>query len=313
MRVLVTGGAGFIGSHLVDRLVERGDEVTVFDDLSTGRREFVAPEAHFVELDITGAGLDEAYAQARPEAVLHLAAQKNVRLSLRDPQFDAEANVVATVRLLDLAQRHGARQFVFASTGGAIYGNADELPTPETADVRPISPYGVAKRAAELYLGCYQRLYGLRGAAVRYANVYGPRQLRGSEAAVVPSFLEALLDGRAPRIFGDGEQTRDFVFVDDVVSASLAALDYEGPDGVFNVGTGAETSVNELFRRLADLSGVGGVAEHGEPIPGEVRRSAISPEKPGRMLGWRPAVSLHAGLSRTLAWFTEYTRGGCAR
>lgn len=306
MRVLVTGGAGFIGSHLADRLVERGDEVTVFDDLSSGHRDFVPAAARFVELDITGPDLPKAYAAARPEAVLHLAAQKDPRRSVQEPLFDAEVNVVATLRLLDLAREHGTKQFVFASTGGAIYGDADELPTPETATLRPLSPYGVAKRAAELYLGCYRQLHGLRGAVVRYANVYGPRQLRSGEAAVVPIFLECLLDRRPPRIFGDGEQTRDFVYIDDVAAATLAALDYDGPDAVFNVGTGIETSVNELFRRLAQITGHDGDATHADAVPGEVRRSAVSPEKAARVLGWRPAVDLGTGLDRTYDWLADH-------
>jgi UDP-glucose 4-epimerase len=198
MRALVTGGAGFIGSSVADRLLARGDEVTIFDDLSSGHREFISPQARFVQLDITRPELDAAFAEARPEAVFHFAAQKDPRRSVREPLFDAEVNVIASIRLLELARQHGTARFVFASTGGAIYGDSDQVPTPETAPLRPLSPYGVAKRCTELYLQCYAQLHGLRGAAVRFSNVYGPRQLRSGESAVVPIFLEMLLNGRAP-------------------------------------------------------------------------------------------------------------------
>jgi len=306
LRVIVTGGAGFIGSHIVDVLLERGCEVTVIDDLSNGRREFVDPRANLAVINIQDEGVAQVFAASRPEAVIHCAAQKDPITSVRQPLEDCRTNVLATLNLLELCREHGVGHFVLASTGGAIYGNAPEIPTPESCRPQPISPYGVGKRAAELYLQCYRETHGLRGAAVRYANVYGPRQLRTGESAVVPIFFEAMLNGVPLRIYGQGEQTRDFVYVSDVTDATLAALDYTGPDAVFNVGTGVETTINELFRRAAAQVGYEGEPNHAPERPGEVFRSCLDCRHAKEVLGWEAQTPLDEGLAQTLEWLREH-------
>src|SRR6059058_4302514 len=241
MRAIVTGGAGFIGSHVVDALLERGYEVHVLDDLSTGKRERVAEGARLHLADIREP--DDVFDAVRPDAVFHLAAQADVRVSVERPDFDADVNVLGTARILEAARRHDA-QIVFASTGGAIYGEC-EGPAPETAERRPLAPYGTSKLCGEEYLATWNRLYGTGHVALRFGNVYGPRQEPHGEAGVVAIFMGRLRDGGAPTIYGDGSQTRDYVFVGDVVRAMLAAFEHKG-GGVFNVGTGTETSVLEL-------------------------------------------------------------------
>jgi UDP-glucose 4-epimerase len=292
----VTGGAGFIGSHLVDALVARGDDVLVVDDLSTGRRERVNPEARFLELDIRDReGVAGAWAADRPEVCFHLAAQADVRVSVADPARDAEVNVLGTINVLHASRDHGA-QVVFSSTGGAIYGECEE-PAPETAPREPISPYGTSKLAGEEYLAMANRLYGDGHVALRFGNVYGPRQDPHGEAGVVAIFFGRLAEGRPPRIFGDGLQTRDYVYVGDVVRATLAAAGKAG--GVFNVGTGTETSVVDLAQACMVASGV-----RLEPVfeaarLGELGRSVLDPALAERELGFRTEVGLEAGLAET--------------
>jgi UDP-glucose 4-epimerase len=297
---VVTGGAGFIGSTLVDALVERGDEVHVVDDLSSGRREQVAAGARLHVLDIREP-LAEALADARPEIVFHLAAQIDVRRSVADPVADAATNVLGTLQVLELARAHDA-QVVFASTGGAIYGECD-APATEAAERRPDSPYGTSTLAAEEYLAAWNRLYGTGHVALRLGNVYGPRQDPHGEAGVVAIFLSRIRDGERATIFGDGSQTRDYVFVQDVVRAFVAAVGADG--GVFNVGTGIETSVRELWQGCTEAAGIAADAENAEPRLGELQRSSLDAGRAERTLGWRAEVDLPAGLRRTWEWFQE--------
>jgi UDP-glucose 4-epimerase len=300
VRAIVTGGAGFVGSHVVEALLARGNEVTVVDDLSTGRRENLVDGVPFVEQDIREP-LDEVFADARPEVVFHLAAQIDVRRSVADPAHDADVNVLGTIRVLEAARRHDA-QVVFSSTGGAIYGECDAGPAAETAERLPISPYGTSKLAAEEYLGAYNRLYGAGHVALRYGNVYGPRQDPHGEAGVVAIFFNCFLSETTPKIYGDGRQTRDYVFVGEVAQATLAAA---GHVGVYNVGTGRETSVLELYGLCRSAAGVDVEAEHAPPRPGELQRSALDPSLTERELGWRARRDLAGGLRETWAWISS--------
>jgi UDP-glucose 4-epimerase len=307
MRALVTGGAGFIGSHLVDALVAEGDEVLVLDDLSSGRREnlegAMAAGAELLEGDVTdGEVVDRAFELARPELVFHLAAQIDVRRSVSDPRFDLDVNVGGTVGLLERARAGGVARFVFASTGGAIYGEGAgrDLPLDEDSACLPDAPYGQSKLAAEGYLSLYQRLHGLETIALRLGNVYGPRQDPHGEAGVVAIFTTAMLEGRAPTVFGDGEQTRDYVYASDVAAAFVAASRASAA-GPLNIGTGTETSVLELGRRIAAAAGAEFAAEHAPARPGEVQRIAIDASRAASELGWRASTSLERGVELTVA------------
>jgi UDP-glucose 4-epimerase len=294
VRAVVTGGAGFIGSHVVDALVARGDEVHVVDSLATGKRENVPEQAELHERDVREP-LAELFDAVGPDAVFHLAAQADVRVSVDRPAFDAEVNVVGTLNVLEAARPHQA-QVVFASTGGAIYGECDE-PAPESAPREPISPYGTAKLCGEEYLQMYNRLYGTTHVSLRYGNVYGPRQDPHGEAGVVAIFLGALARGEKPRIFGDGLQTRDYVYVGDVARATVSALGQRG--GIFNVGTGRETSVVELFELCRRVAGSETDALHAEPRLGELRRSSLDPALAATELGFTAMVGLEDGLHAT--------------
>jgi UDP-glucose 4-epimerase len=309
LRALVTGGAGFIGSHLVDALVQRGDDVVVIDDLSSGRRENLAAAlgvgASLLEADVSDRGaVDRAFEEHRPELVCHLAAQIDVRRSIEDPAFDLAVNVGATINLLDAARRGDATRFVLASTGGAIYGEGADraLPLDEGAERRPDAPYGQSKLAAEGYLSLYHRLYGLSTAALRLGNVYGPRQDPHGEAGVVAIFTGALLEGGTPRVFGDGRQTRDYVYVGDVVAAFLAAAATDAA-GAFNVGTGVETDVLRLGEVIASLCGVPFEPEMAPARLGEVQRISIDPALALDRLGWRAERTLDQGLDSTVESF----------
>jgi UDP-glucose 4-epimerase len=306
MRCLVTGGAGFIGSNLVDALLARGDAVTVVDDLSTGRRgnldAALAGGAELAELDIReGAALAELATAARPEVVFHLAAQIDVRKSIADPAFDASINVGGTANVLEAARLAGAGRVVFTSTGGAIYGEGEgrALPLAEDAPLAPEAPYGQSKFAGEGYLALYERLYGLSTVSLRLGNVYGPRQDPLGEAGVVAIFCGRLRAGERPTVYGDGRQTRDYIYVGDVVAAALAAAESEA-GGPINVGTGIETDVLELARRLGELGGEGFEPELAPARPGEVQRISIDPGRAERELGWRAVTGLDKGLRLTL-------------
>ena len=307
MKSLVSGGAGFIGSNLVDALLARGDEVTVIDDLSTGRAQnldaALAAGARMVEADIRdGDGVARVFEEARPEAVFHLAAQIDVRRSVADPAFDASINVGGTANMLESARVAGTNRFVNISTGGAIYGEGDgkELPLSEGAAVEPLAPYGQSKFAAEGYVALYRRLYGLSGVSLRLGNVYGPRQDPLGEAGVIAIFCGRLRDGGAPTVFGDGRQTRDYIYVGDVVNAMVAASGSES-GGAINVGTGRETSVLELVDLLRELDGSAQFEPEFAPArAGEVQRISIDASRAGAELGWSAGTGLEDGLRLTL-------------
>ena len=307
MRVLVTGGAGFIGSNLVDALLLRGDEVTVVDDLSTGRlanlEGALAAGAELVELDIRDAERLAALARERkPEAICHLAAQIDVRKSLEDPFFDASVNVGGTANVLEAARSCECGRVVSISTGGAIYGEGDgqRLPLAEDAPLAPLSAYGQSKLGAEGYVGLFERLYGTSGVSLRLGNVYGPRQDPLGEAGVIAIFCGLLREGKRPTVFGDGTQTRDYIYVGDVVSAILAAAG-ASVGGAINIGTGVETTVLDLARALGELGDDAGFEpEFAPPRTGEVQRITIDAGRAGRELGWRPEVGLDEGLRLTL-------------
>ena len=302
MKVLVTGGAGFIGSHVTDVFLDGGHEVWALDDLSSGRRENLRPEARLVVADIRSPEAARLLESGGFEVMCHLAAQMDVRRSVTDPRFDADVNVGGFLNLLEAARKSGVRKVVFSSTGGAIYGEQDVYPAPETHPTRPVSPYGVSKASGELYLGYYRAQYGLRSVALRYANVYGPRQNPHGEAGVVAIFSERLLRGETCIVNGTGQQTRDFVYGHDVARANLLAAtgDVEGP---INVGTGIETDVNRLYALLADAAGTARPAKHAPAKPGEQMRSSVDPSRAAEVLGWRPTVVLEEGLRRTVDWF----------
>jgi UDP-glucose 4-epimerase len=304
MRILVTGGAGFIASHLVDAFVAAGHQVSVLDDLSSGRRENLNPQAHFYQLDVQDPAVAEVFGREQPEVLCHHAAQMDVRRSVADPMFDARVNLVGLLNLMEQGRRNDLKRVLFASTGGAIYGEQETFPAPETHKTEPVSPYGVAKLASERYLFFYWVTYGISYAALRYANVYGPRQNPHGEAGVVAIFAEKLLRGEQPVINGDGRQQRDYIHVSDLVRANLAALTSEFV-GAVNLGTGIETDVNALFHHLCKFCGSTASEQHGPAKPGEQRRSVIDSSLARRALGWQPQVSLEEGLQQTVAFFRE--------
>jgi len=302
MRILVTGGAGFIASHVTDAFVAARHQVSVLDDLSSGKRENLNPKAAFYHLDVQDPGVAEVMRRERPEVLCHHAAQMDVRRSVADPVLDAKINLVGLLNIMEHGRANGLKRVLFASTGGAIYGEQDVYPAPETHKTEPISPYGVAKLASERYLFFYSVAYGISYAALRYANVYGPRQNPHGEAGVVAIFAEKLLRGEQPMINGDGKQTRDYVYVGDLVRANLAALTSDFT-GAINLGTGIETDVNTIFQQLRGLVGSAAPEQHGPAKPGEQLRSVIDNRLAQRVLGWRPEVSLQDGLRETLAFF----------
>lgn len=301
MKILVTGGAGFIGSHLVDRLIQEGHELVIVDNLSTGKRRNINRAAEFYRLDIQSSRLARVFRNERPSLVMHLAAQMDVRRSVDDPIYDAQVNILGTVNVLQQAANHGARKVIFASSGGAIYGDQEVFPASESHPTQPLSPYGISKLSGEHYLAYFQRLSGIQCVALRFANVYGPRQDPEGEAGVVAIFTRKLLNGEQAIINGNGRQTRDFIFVDDVVEAHLEVIGKE-VQGTYNVGTGEETTVNELFRILADQIRPGAKELHGPAKKGEQIRSVIDAGKL-RQLGWEPKTSIRDGLARTIEYF----------
>ena len=304
MKTLVTGGAGFIGSNLVDALVDQGDQVTVLDNLSTGRRQnldsAIGNGAELVELDVRDAeAVAEAVGRAQPEVIFHLAAQIDVRKSVADPANDSRVNVEGTINVLSAAHVHGVRRVVNTSTGGAIYGEGQIIPAPEEHPVAPESPYGLSKFCAENYCALFTRLHGLSTISLRYGNVYGPRQDPLGEAGVIAIFCGKLLEGGRPKIFGDGRQTRDYVFVGDVVDANLRGAGSDAT-GAFNVGRGVQTSVLDIVDVLAGQSDNGFEADHAPARSGEVQHIALDPSRTKAELGWEAQVDLEQGLARTL-------------
>jgi UDP-glucose 4-epimerase len=306
IRILVTGGAGFIGSHTVDALVAAGGyQVSILDDLSAGKREQINPQVSVNRADLCDASAVKAViGRERPEIIVHLAAQMDVRRSVADPPFDAQVNLVGFLNLMEAAREQGLKRVIFASTGGAIYGEQEVFPCDEEHPRRPVSPYGVAKYSTEAYLFFYRVQYGIDYVALRYANVYGPRQDPHGEAGVVAIFCGRILEGQPCRIYGDGGQTRDYVYVGDVVQANLAALSSQ-VSGAFNIGTGVETDVNQLYRALAEAAGTKAAPIYGPARPGEQRRSVISAARAARELAWTPQVALSDGLARTYTFFKE--------
>jgi UDP-glucose 4-epimerase len=303
-KVLVTGGAGFIGSHVAAALAERGYRVHVLDDLSSGLRANVPEPAVLHEMDVRDPAVVDLFRSERFEILVHHAAQMDVRRSVADPVFDADVNLRGLLNLMEAGRASGLKKVIFASTGGAIYGEPAYVPQDEEHPLRPLSPYGVTKLASEKYLYYYKHVHDIPFVALRYGNVYGPRQNPHGEAGVVAIFCNLLLDGGQPVIHGDGEQTRDYVFVSDVVRANLAALDSKHT-GVFNVGTGLETSVNRLFSRLRDELAPAVREEHGAAKAGEQRRSVLSFERARNLLGWQPVINVKDGLRMTAAWFRD--------
>jgi UDP-glucose 4-epimerase len=302
VRILVTGGAGFIGSHVVDRYVALGHDVAVFDNLSSGFREFVHPAARFIHADLTDAdAVEAAVAATGPEIVNHHAAQIDVRRSVSDPVFDATTNILGGLRLLEACTRHGVRKFVYASTGGALYGEGRSLPATEEHPVNPEAPYGVSKHTLEHYLYLWKLLHGLDYTVLRYPNVYGPRQNPHGEAGVNAIFIGLMLHGKPPRIFGTGEQVRDYLYVDDVVEGNVLALE-RGSGEMVNLGTGVGTSVNDIVRELKRIIGFPGEAIHEAARPGEIQRIYLDATRAKQVLGWGPRVEFSEGLRRTVEW-----------
>lgn len=304
MKILVTGGAGFIGSHVVELLVGEGHEVAVVDNLSSGKAENIAPRAVFFNNDLNVHGkIREIFSRGGFDVVYHLAAQINVRKSIKEPLEDARINILGTLNLLELCREFKIKHFIFSSTGGAIYGDGAEIPTTENAEKRPISPYGCAKLAIENYLHFYSKVYGLKFSSLRYSNVYGPRQNSEGEAGVIAIFLKNMFCKKNPTIFG-GIQTRDFVYVGDVARANLLVLEDEGSE-VYNVGTGSETDIIGIFGKLNNFFGHKLKAEYKDKFEGEQMRSCLSFEKIRNKLGWKPEIGLNEGLRRSYEWFLE--------
>ena len=310
MKLLITGGAGFIASHIADACVAKGHQVIILDDLSSGTMHNVNPKAAFLQADVRDDALADLFGRERFDAVIHHAAQMDVRKSVADPGFDASVNILGSINLLEQSQKSGVKRFIFASTGGAIYGEQDYFPADEEHPVRPLSPYGIAKLSVEKYLFYYAEVHGMQYVSLRYGNVYGPRQNPHGEAGVIAIFAEKMLAGGQPVINGEGLQSRDYVYVGDVVSANIFALGHDR-SGIFNVGTGIETDVNTLFRSIRELSGSSCKEEHGPAKKGEQLRSVLDARLLNRTFGWSPETALADGLKKTVDYFKA--RGEFAR
>jgi len=302
MKIIVTGGAGFIGSHITDALLTAGHDVAIIDNLSTGRRENLNPGAKFYHADIRDKAVSDIFAAEKPDVVCHQAAQVSVRYSVADPCADADINIVGSINLLENCRIHGVGRMTFASSGGAIYGEQDVFPAPESHAFHPCSPYGTAKLSVEFYMDYYRQVFGLSYAALRYSNVYGPRQDPHGEAGVVAIFVGLMLEGKTPTVNGDGGQTRDYVYVKDVVAANVAAIEGNAVGG-FNIGTGIETSVNGLYDVIKEKTGYAGGNVHAPAKAGEQYRSVLDAAYAKASLGWSPKTSLGDGISETVAFF----------
>jgi UDP-glucose 4-epimerase len=303
MKILVTGGAGFIGSHVVDAYIEQGNEVIIVDDLSTGRISNLNPKARFYQVDIRSPQLGDVFEAERPDIVNHHAAQMNVRRSVADPLFDADVNILGSLKLIEYAKSYQVRKFVYISTGGAVYGEPEYLPCDESHPINPICQYGASKHTVEHYLYMYHVNYGLDYTVLRYPNVYGPRQDPHGEAGVVAIFSGQMLAGEQVVINGDGEQTRDYVYVGDCALANMAVTHQEAATGVYNIGSGKGTSVNEIFSGLRDITGYKLAPLYGPAKVGETRYIYLNADKVSRELGWKPTVSLEDGLRKTVEYF----------
>lgn len=303
MKILVTGGAGFIASHLTDAFINEGHSVTVLDNLSTGFEKNINPKAKFIKADICDKNLSELFDEEKFDVVNHHAAQMDVRKSVADPAYDANTNIIGTLNLLQNCIKTGVKKFMFASTGGAVYGEQNYFPADENHPTSPLSPYGISKLAVEKYLYFYKVQYNLNYTVLRYANIYGPRQNAMGEAGVVAIFTTKLLNGEQPVINGSGKQTRDYVYVGDVVKANLLTLLNNSESEIFNVGTGKETDVNELFHSLNNLIGSNKEEKHGPAAPGEQMRSVITSEKIFKKFNWKPSTLLGNGLKKTIEFF----------
>ena len=302
MRVLVTGGAGFIGSNIVDALISAGHEIAIIDNLSTGKEENINPEASFFHIDITDfEALEGIFQNFKPEIVFHVAAQIDLRKSVEEPSFDAEVNVVGSVNLFSLCIQYGVKRIIFSSTGGALYGEREKIPANENSSIEPLSPYGVSKYCTEQYLNYFKRLYGIERVILRYGNVYGPRQDPFGEAGVIAIFTNKILNGETLTVYGDGNQTRDYIFIEDVVRANLLSI--EGKEGIYNIGTNVETSVNhiiELFSKILekDIKPI-----YTQPRKGEVYRISLNTEKAKMELGFEVKFTFEEGLRKTIQWY----------
>lgn len=303
MKVLVTGGAGFIGSNIVDLLIDEGYEVVIVDNLSSGKEENINKKARFYKIDIQDQELESVFREEAPDYVSHHAAQKDVRVSVNDPIYDAKINILGTLNILQNCVKYGVKKIVFASTGGAIYGEQDIFPAPETHPARPISPYGITKLVAEHYMFYYKTVHGLDYVSLRYSNVYGPRQDPYGEAGVVAIFIQKMSNGEPLVIYGDGEQTRDFVYVGDVAKANVMAIENSAGENVLNIGTGIETSVNQLFDSLKEIIHPSIEKKYASARQGEQKRSVIDSALARRSLKWQPEVAMMDGLTRTFKYF----------
>ena len=306
MKILITGGAGFIGSHIADRLIAKGAAVTVIDNLSTGFESNINASAKFIRADITDfKNIEKIFIDERPDIIYHLAAQIDVRKSVSDPMFDAQTNIMGTLNLINLSAAHKIKKFIFSSTGGAIYGDTDIRPTPESHPEWPLSPYGIAKLAADKFLNYYNEISGFKYVSLRYGNVYGPRQNPHGEAGVVAIFLNKMLKNEQPVINGDGEQTRDYVYVEDVVKANILALENENIDkvGIYNVGTSVEISVNDLFKEINKNFDNKYEEVHGPAKLGEQKTSCLSYEKIKKDMNFIPKTDFSEGIKKTYEWF----------
>ena len=308
MKILVTGGAGFIGSHVVDRYIQHGHQVVIVDDLSTGRESNLNPAAVFYRLDIRDAALEDVFVRERPDAVNHHAAQMDVRRSVAEPGFDADVNVLGSINLLECARRHEVQRLIYISTGGAVYGEPEYLPCDESHPINPICPYGASKHTVEHYLYMYRHMYGLEYVVLRYPNVYGPRQDPHGEAGVVAIFTGQMLADQPVVINGDGEQERDFVFVGDCAGANLLALENPSASGIYNLGCGRGTTVNQIFQALKKATGYRRQPAFGPPKPGETRRIYLSAQRIHDAMGWAPSLDLDEGIRQTVEYFRTAER-----
>ncbi|MBA4495993.1 NAD-dependent epimerase/dehydratase family protein [Paenactinomyces guangxiensis] len=306
MKVLVTGGAGFIGSHIVDQLIARGDQVAIVDNISTGKETQIHPQASFYKMDLTSPGLLEVLEREKPEAVIHQAAQIHVNTSVLDPVFDANVNILGTIRLLEASRQTGVKKVVYASSA-AVYGDPQYLPIDEQHPVQPLSGYGISKYTPEHYLSVYHHLYGLEYTILRYANVYGLRQDPRGEGGVISIFIDKVINDQPLTIFGDGEQTRDYIYVEDVAKANLAAT-AAGEGEVLNIGTGVSTSLNEVVRLFNDISGKENAVQYGPERSGDIKHSYFNNEKACSVLNWKPAVSFTEGLRKTYEYYCHEYR-----